>query len=207
MKSKYRYIGICAFFLIIFITFTGSVKAAVSMKWWSEAGRWYENATSNGNDLPSGATEIISEFEKIINILGTTIIAAATVFLGIKYMFTSVEGKADVKESLITLLVACVFFFGWQAIANVLITGNKLIFVNNSFMDVTVGNVFSTVMLIANVLMIVAVIYVGVRYIFSGASGKADLKGKSGQFIIGIILAFCVCSFLTLISNVVNEIF
>lgn len=206
MKTKYKKYGKCInVCLILVLIFFTSIESADAADWWKQAGTWYDSLSGNG--APSGAKDIIGEFENIINILGTTIIAAATVFLGVKYMFASVEGKAEVKESLITLLIACVFFFGWQAIATVLIKGGKLVFVDNTSMNTTIGNIFSTVMLVANVLMIAAVIYVGVRYIFSGASGKADLKGKSGQFVIGIILSFCAVSFLTMISNVVNEIF
>ena len=204
MKKKfYKYIPVIMLVLIVFLIYMNNTYAA---NWWKIAGNWYNDATANGIK-DDGIDGILTEFENLINIIGTTIIAIATVFLGIKYMFASVDGKAEVKENLITLLVACVFFFGWQAIANALISGNNLILVNNSSYKSTLGNITGVVMLVANVLMIVAVIYVGIRYIFAGASGKADLKGKSGQFIIGIILSFCVVGVLTYISNLVNEIF
>ncbi len=205
MKKKiYKYIPVIMLVLVVFLIYMNNTYAAVD--WWGKAGSWYSNAASNGSKV-AGIDDILTEFENLINIVGTTVIAIATVFLGIKYMFASVDGKAEVKENLITLLVACVFFFGWNAIANTLISGNNLILVNNSSYKSTLGNITGVVMLVANVLMIVAVIYVGIRYIFAGASGKSDLKGKSGQFIIGIILSFCVVSVLTYISNLVNEIF
>ena len=79
--------------------------------------------------------------------------------------------------------------------------------VNDASYKNLVGRVFSSIVFVLNVATIAAIIYVGVRYIFSGASGKADLKARSPYFFIGIIMAFCSVSFLTFVSNVINEVF
>ena len=126
-------------------------------------------------------------------------------------MFGSVEGKSEVKESLMTLLVACVFFFGWQYIRDIILigtSGTQLFLVSNK--DPSYRNLFGrllgVVMMIVKVAAIVGVIYVGVRYIFSGATGKAELKGKSVYFIIGIILTFSSVTVLTVFTNVLADL-
>lgn len=173
---------------------------------WQQATKWFKGV--NKDDNSSQAVEIINEFVDMVNVIGTTVIVIATIILGIKYIFGSVDSKADVKESLITLFVACIFFFGWTAIKNVLFPSNQFALTSDSdssYKDL-IGRVFNIVVYFANIAAILGVIYVGVRYIFSGANGRAELKGKAVYFIIGIILSFATVSFLTFLSSSINEI-
>ena len=173
---------------------------------WSSASNWFKGVDTNNNS--DQAKKIISEFSSIINVVGTTVIVIATIFLGVKYIIGSVESKTEVKESLITLLIACLFFFGWNEISNILVPGGKLIWssTNDTSYKQMVGRVFNTVVFILNIAAVIAIIYVGIKYIFSGASGKAELKGRSPYFIIGIILTFCSVALLNFVSKVINEI-
>ncbi len=177
---------------------------------WQQANEWFKaGKDKNPNyQIDKSAAEIISEFGNMVNVLGTTVIVLVTIFLGIKYMFGTFEAKADVKESLVTLLVACVFFFGWDAIWNLLFPSGEFVFNPSTATSYTtpLGIVFSTATKIANFAAIGAVIYIGIKYIFAGASGKADLKAHSGQFIIGAIMAFCAIGLLNYISTIVNQI-
>lgn len=178
---------------------------ASSKDFFGQATSWFGEGPSSQN---GAAGAVLSQLADMINVAGTAVIVLVTIFLGIKYMYSSVEAKASIKESLINLLVACVFFFGWQSMAGILFPSNKFVFTSSSDTTYTdmIGRIFATGTYIAQILVIVVVIYVGVRYIFAGASGKADLKGKSGQFLIGIIMAFASVNFLTYISKVINEI-
>ena len=204
--KKIKKIMMVFLFMTLFISAIGStVYAATSNEMWKSASTWFGGVGTNDNSTQ--AVEIINEFVDMVNIIGTTVIVLATIFLGVKYIIGSVESKADVKESMITLLVACIFFFGWNAISNILIPNGRLVFTSTTDESYTnlVGRVFNTGIFVLNIAAIAAIIFVGVRYIFSGASGKADLKGKSPYFIIGIILSFCSVSFLTFLSKVINE--
>ena len=178
---------------------------------WAQASRWFSLGKKEHGTIGhvgQSAIEIISEFEDMVSVLGTTVIVLVTIFLGIKYMFGTFESKADVKESLVTLLVACVFFFGWTLIWNLLFPNGEFVFnpSNAESYKTPLGIVFSTATSIANFLAIGAILYVGIKYIFAGADGKAELKGKSVQFIIGIIMAFCTVGLLNYISNIVVEV-
>ncbi len=205
-------------FAVIFsmFSFIGKVYAS---DFWSQANDWYNSANDIYNQNNHGKVgelaennnvvqNILKELSKMVNIVGTTVIVCVTTFLGIKYIFGSVDSKSEVKESLLTLVVACVFFFGWSSIWGLIFDSNTggLVFNQGGYENV-VGVVFKTLSLIANVLAILGVIYVGIRYIFAGAEGKAELKGKSIHFFIGIILAFCSVGILNYISAVVNELF
>lgn len=174
-------------------------------KMWKSASTWFKNVDKDANTKQ--AADIVSEFSSIVNVVGTTIIVIATAFLGVKYVVGSVESKADVKESLITLLVACVFFFGWSNLSGILIPGGELVWssTEDTSYKQLIGRAFKTVTFAINIAAVVAIVFVGVKYIFAGASGKAELKGRSAFFIIGIILSFCAVSVLTLLSNVIND--
>lgn len=179
---------------------------------WKSAGDWFNDVQEEGQgNVSEKSIEIVNQFMDIVNYVGTTLIIIATMFLGVKYMFGSVEGKSEVKESLVTLLVACVFFFGWQYIRDIILigTGGTQFFLadngDNSYEELF-GRLLAVVMMVVKVAAIVGVIYVGVRYIFSGATGKAELKGKSAYFIIGIILTFSSVTVLTVFANALKDL-
>ncbi len=173
---------------------------------WNKATDWFSNVDKD-EELGPGVKDVVNTFSNMISVVGTTVFVIVTIFLGIKYMYGSVDAKASVKESLTTLLVACIFFFGWNSIRNLLFPNNNFIFIESTdtSYEQMVGRIFAFATYIAQFLAVIGIVYVGVRYIFAGAEGKASLKGKSVNFLIGIILTFCATSFLSLISDIVND--
>ncbi|MFR3155993.1 MAG: hypothetical protein ACLTON_03465 [Christensenellales bacterium] len=219
--KKSKIITSCLMIMIILsvMPFFNFVKAdapnnsgSETKTFWESAGDWFNDVQEEGEgNVSEKAIEIVNQFMDIVNYVGTTLIIIATMFLGVKYMFGSVEGKSEVKESLMTLLVACVFFFGWQYIRDIILIGTggtQLFLVSNA--DHSYRNLFGrllgVVMMIVKVAAIVGVIYVGVRYIFSGATGKAELKGKSAYFVIGIILTFSSVTVLDVFAKALQDL-
>ena len=179
---------------------------------WGQASSWFgdvQNSQFGDSEASSirGVQDVLNEFLNMLNLLGTTVIVSVTIILGIKFMFGSVEGKASAKQGLITLLVACVFFFGWTSLKNLLYPGNSFILIssNDKSIEAPLGRVFAYVKLFGNLLAFIAIVYVGIRYIFASASGKADLKGQSAYFIIGIIMTFATVNFLSFVSDAINQ--
>lgn len=205
-------------FILIACKYTCSYVYA---DFWTDANSWYKGEGFEGDDMIApgdiddvatiapAAVEVIDTFSDMVNVVGTTVFVAVTIFLGIKYMFGTFEAKADVKESLLNLLVACIFFFGWNSIWNILFQNGQFVLtpLDSTSYESVVAKVFNTLTNVANFLAVGAVLYIGIRYIFAGATGKAELKAKSDQFIIGIILSFCAVGFLNLVSTIVNEVF
>ena len=202
---------IISFMPIFNVVFAQNPNQNNSEEFFQKAGTWFEGVQKEGeNNVSPISIEVVNSFMDIVNYVGTVIIIIATMFLGVKYMFGSVDGKSEVKESLVTLLIACVFFFGWQYIRDiVLISNGTQLFISNPgdySYKLLFARLLGVVTMIVKVAAIAGVIYVGVRYIFAGASGKADLKGKSVYFIIGIILTFCSVTVLTVFSNMLQEL-
>lgn len=214
-KNKF----ICTLLLVVVSFFTLNVVLGVDNQkiivgeadkdFWNAATDWFSSVNKNEDleEVGSRVDDVINTFSNMISVIGTTVFVIVTIFLGIKYMYGSVEAKASVKESLTTLLVACIFFFGWNSIKNLLFPNNNFIFIESTdtSYEQMVGRVFAFATYIAQFLAIIGLVYVGVRYIFAGAEGKANLKGKSVTFLIGIILTFCATSFLNLISDIIND--
>lgn len=212
-KNYIKKIVVALFVLVVIFNVVGlnHVSAASSNDFWKSAGQWFTGVQrETNNNVSSQSIDIVNSFMDMVNYVGTVIIFIATMFLGLKYIFGSVDSKADVKESLITLLIACVFFFGWQYIRDIILIGNgtQLFITSNS--DTTYKLLFARLLYvvtqIVKVAAIVGVIFVGVKYIFAGASGKAELKGKSAYFFIGIILTFCCVTVLTVFSNMLVDL-
>ena len=213
MKIIIKLITVFMFFMCIFSIVCNTVYA----DFWGDATNWFTSAEEQGinNNIANNKniTSIISEFNNMISMIGTVVIVISTTVLGIKFMLGSVDSKVEAKDGLITLFVACVFFFGWSYIWEILVPGVKttgeyrtFIFTTgtNSYQEV-VARIFVTFSYIANIVAIILVIYVGVKYIFADASGRGELKGKSVYFFIGIILTFATSNVLTFISKVIIE--
>lgn len=191
-----------------------SVEAA---GFWEQASNWYQG----GSTTTYLDTSIVTELANMVEVVGTAVIAIATVVLGIKYILGSVTEKADVKDSMATLLVACIFFFGWSSLRGILIKGvtydqngavtgisgasQLFIFSGTSTLQGAFAKIFSVVIIIAKIIAVVATVYMGVKYIFSGAEGKAKLKDKGVMYIIGILLIFTTLNILSFVSNAINQ--
>lgn len=208
MKLNFK--NVFLFFIFICILYLCFCNVyAVDMDFWGDASTWFGKATfANSNKNYDQTQSIINVFQEMIKVVGTTVIVIATIVLGIKYIIGSVDSKVDAKEGLITLFVACVFFFGWSAISELLFPNNNFVF--TSYNDTTyknmVGRIFDIFAYVANIVAIILVIYVGVKYIFAGANGKGELKGRSVYFFIGIILVFATSNVLSFVSKVINDI-
>ena len=121
------FVVVISLLLVFSFTIPNNVCADSGDNFWKSAGEWFKKTQDQGNDnVSQTAIDVVNEFIDMINYIGTIVIMIATMFLGLKYMFGSVEAKSDVKESLITLLVACIFFFGWQYIRDIIISGGNL---------------------------------------------------------------------------------
>ncbi len=199
----------------------GTVNAAnnSSGSFWSQASDWY----SDGNTNTFLDDSVLSDIASLVEVAGTAVIAIATVVIGVKYILGSVTEKVEAKENLITLLVACIFFFGWSNIRGLLIKnvdftnsgtvsslgGNSTLFIlenTGNSVDSAFKSVFGIVLTVAQIIAILCTAYMGVKYVLSGGEGKAKLKEKSMMYIIGIIMIFTALNFIKFVSSAINGV-
>ena len=79
---------------------------------WNTATDWFSKVDKD-EELGAGVKDVVNTFSNMISVVGTTVFVIVTIFLGIKYMYGSVDAKASVKESLTTLLVASAVKCPW----------------------------------------------------------------------------------------------
>lgn len=207
-------------FMMICLIFSTNIYASQTSSstssddWWGIATNWWDNgSTTVGVD-----SNMLSGISDIVEIIGTAVIAIVTVILGMKYMLGSTNGKAEVKENLMGLVIACMFFFGWTSIRNILILGDNtgengvngsnthLIFLQSGDIIVAFSQIFSFILIIAQLIAVAVIVYNGVKFIFAGADAKAELKQKSPVMIIGVILIFCTLTVIRFIASMVSSL-
>ena len=64
--------------------------------------------------------EKIGGVVRIIQIVGTGIAVGASIYLGIRYMLSSVEEKAEIKKKMIPFVIGAVIFFGATGILRII---------------------------------------------------------------------------------------
>lgn len=176
-----------------------TVEKVESSNWWAQANKFFD---SKGESI---GTNPLEPLIVIIKVGGNAVIIIATIFLGIKYMYGSVDGKVEVKEGLFTLVIAMLFFYAGTTVYDILVIDKKLIFIGDTA-ETTIFNIYSTIIYVAKFIAIGGIIYVGVKYLATGAEGKAELKGKGVPFFIGIVMTFGTLSFLSFIQTVLADI-
>ena len=137
--------------------------------------------------------------------LGNLVFICVTIALGIKYSFSSIEGKADVKEGLIPLSIGAVFFYLAQTVYN--FSKNILdVFAGINSINSVINEVFSTVSVVANTCAIIAIVIMGLKYMLTSADERAQLKQRMVPLVIGLALIYASTQILGLIVSIADSI-
>ena len=67
-------------------------------------------------------------------------------------------------------------------------------------------NVWANISLVVQVLAVATVVFAGLRYMFSSADGRADIKKEMAYLALGAILVFCTATVIRLITSSANEL-
>lgn len=110
-KKLFRVITCLAILLITILVFNNNVFASTQKSIFEEPpkGGWYDIFSTSGNDPLSGAK---SELWGIVQAIGYATSIIMLVIIGIKYIWTSPDGKADVKKQLFPYVIGCALLFG-----------------------------------------------------------------------------------------------
>ena len=138
----------------------------------------------------------------LIKAVGNLIIIIAVVFLGLKYIYSSIEGKTNIKETLPNFIVGVIFFY----LATEITTFGKSIGVamlgdGTSFSQVE-SNVYTTVKTIANTFAIIGIVLVGIKYLITSSDEKANVKKQLIPMVVGIILVYSSINFINFVIAV-----
>lgn len=197
MLNRKKLTNVFSIILILFFMIMFSFNCyASNLSWWRNAYNFSNNVTSDVFNVSA-----LNDIMGIIEFVGNIIFIIVTTILGVKYIWGGVESKASVKDSLITLVVAAMFFYGWTTIRALFVQNDQLIFLTNNY-QVTAKSIYSTVLYILNFLAIGGIVYIGIRYLMAGAEGKANLKANGVSIILGIMMVYGTITFLNFILKI-----
>ena len=152
------------------------------------------SAGSSGNDTIGGSiSALLKENGGIIDLIkaiGNLVILIVAIFLGLKYVFSSIEGKANIKESLPNFAVGVIFFYLASSITDFGKGIGEAIIGSGSSWATIEGNVYTTVTTIANTFAIIGIVLMGVKYMITSAEQKADVKKQLLPMVIGLIIVY-----------------
>lgn len=166
---------------------------------WQNAFDWFKGAQASG-----GMGTVTDGFMKgatnIIKMVGNMIFIVVTSILGVKYIWGSADAKYSVKNSLFSLVIAAVVFYGWDSISNIIQTVTTSTVGNN--IESTTKTIYTYILYFVNIAAIGGIIFLGVKYLLASAEGKSQLKMNMGPAFLGIIMVYATISFLNTILNI-----
>lgn len=188
--------------LIVFIANTKNVFAATGFSI-SEIFTRSNFGSSTFTNL-EGIKELINELGTgLIQPIGYLVFAIVTVGLGIKYIWSGVEGKTKIKETLPAFIIAVVFFYLASSVSSFATGAFEVINSATSIEDAT-SNIWATFAGVAQVLAFGGLVFIGIKYLFESSEGKAKLKERLAPMLLGIIFVFCAAGVVNYIIAIGN---
>lgn len=153
-----------------------------------------------GEGISSGVSNRIISSVKAV---GYLVFAIVTALLGIKYMWSSYEGKSKVKETLPTFLVAIIFFYFADTIVTIIMGDNMFKFDNWNELS---SNVYGMVAFVAQYLSFGTLLFIGLKYMFESSEGKAKVKETLFPLVLGSVFVFLSSTVVTYIVQAVDQV-
>lgn len=169
----------------------------VDKNWWESANNFWNGQTS---DIAKNAMESLDDIVNMIHVIGNMAFIIVTVVLGVKYIWGGVEAKAGVKDSLTTLIVSALVFYGWSTISSLFLNEdrNNLVFITDNY-KTTADMIYNIILYVLDFLAVGGIVYIGIRYMMAGAEGRAQLKTKGVPIVLGLIMVYATWTFLNFI--------
>jgi len=167
---------------------------------------WLNNATDQNSVGGSIANYIKGDLFNVVKEIGNLIFFIVAAFLGVKYIWSGVTGKSEVKETLPTFIVGATFFYSAQLMFDLFNGEFKTLFNSASYTSVF-SSIWATVVFIVQILAIAGIIAIGLKYMISSADTRADIKKDLLPMVIGLIFVFSITKVLTFIVDVGHQLF
>ncbi|MEG0072933.1 MAG: hypothetical protein RR922_00825 [Clostridia bacterium] len=172
---------------------------------------WFnQGKTDQGSaeGLKTAIEPIVEMAKYVLEIVGNAIFLIASIILGVKYIYSASDAKANIKESFLTLMVGALFFYSASTITSFATGAIEGIFVSSApTIESITGSAFKTVAVVAQVAAFAGVVALGIRYMFASADAKADIKKSMFPLVIGLVLVFATASFLTFATGAMESLF
>jgi type IV secretory pathway VirB2 component (pilin) len=125
--------------------------------------------------------------------------------LGLKYIWSSAEGKAEVQESLPTFVIGVICFYLAGAVFDHFKAVTSGMAGASNWQELS-GNAYWIIATIAKYLSLAGIMIIGLRYMFASAEGRASLKTSFGGAVLGLAFVFLASNVVTFITTTAREI-
>lgn len=168
-------------------------------------------ATDGNTEVPS---EIHDTLQTVTNILAT-IAGFVCVFklaqIGIMYMLTGANEKSNAKTAILPWIIGAVICGGYLTIGNAVIdmirehSGSVLDPGDPTQTVSTLGDsALGIIAIIAGAIAVGMLIYIGIRYMLSGAAGMAKVKNTILPWLIGAVIIAGASGITQVVMNLAN---
>lgn len=172
-----------------------------------------------------------SSFDNIANNIWSTVAYAVRILsligfaaVGIKYMIASADTRADLKKSLLPVVVGLVIIFCLTNIIELVINittdtvganKNEISSISkpneasgnvNSQVKGTVDRIWGTANILIQIISVAIMVFTGIRYMFTSADARADIKRQTVILLAGAAMVFGSVQIINFIQNLGKEV-
>lgn len=168
------------------------------------------NATAGTGTVGSALADLIGkngtiDIFAIIFEIGNLVIFVVTIALGLKYIYSGIDGKADIKGSLPNFVLGIVFFYLANAVYDLSGGFMKDILGSGDSYEDLAKRTYYIINNIANTCAILGIVLVGLKYMLSPADTKADVKKQLVPVALGIVLVYCTLKVILLVYDIGSQ--
>ncbi len=151
----------------------------------------------------SSMLDMIEPFTNRLFMIGSFASVVALILLGIKYMTSSLEDKAEFKQRMGPYVLGAAFAFGVFAILGLIQeVGENITNVNT--LEQAGQRVVTVLSTIGSFLSVILLVALGIKYLSLGTiDEKIQFRKSSMPYIIGAVLVFAASSVASIIYSIV----
>ncbi len=141
-----------------------------------------------------------NSIKPIIEAIGNFIFFTVAAFLGLKYIWSGVEGKSQVKGTLPTFVVAASVFY----LADTVYSFTSGVFIEamgGTTYESIQNNLWANISIVVNIFAIAGIVALGIKYMFASADTKADIKKDMVPVAIGLVFIYAMSSVLKFLAS------
>ena len=190
-------------------TLTPYIAGAILVYLASDIVKWFEGGSiSNvGNNIEDKSRLIMIIGYNVANIIGTSMATIMLLVLGIKYMSSSPEGKADYRKTAIPYLVGAIIVFaatkiiGWISATNFGNANSQVVGVTTGVM----GTILTATEYIGFGIAMLMILVLAIKYMTASPEAKAEISKTSTAYIVGAVVLFSASAILGIIQSIAGQ--
>lgn len=174
------------------------------------------NTGNSGNATVHAPTEVIGILNQITNILAVIagfVCLFKIIQIGIMFLLTGANERSNAKTALLPWIIGTAVCGGYIVLGNAVISimqsaSGGGIFGGGSPEDAakTIGEqALSVIGVVAGAVAVGMIVYIGIKYMFSGAGGMAKVKTNLLPWLIGLILIAASSAVVDTAKNIIGR--